>query len=181
MVIADGRLFWIVDAYTTTELLPVLEPQGGLNYIRNSVKAVIDAYNGTMTFYVFDADRPAPAHLREDLPRHVHAARADARRRCARTCATRRTTSTCRREVFATYHVKDPACSTTRATSGRSRTTWRSRGPAGRWQAYYVIMRLPGADKEEFLLMLPFVPNGRSNMIGWLGAPSRTRPTTARR
>ena len=58
MVVADGKLYWIADAYTTTNLVPYSEPDGTLNYIRNSVKVVIDAYNGTMDFYVFDPSDP---------------------------------------------------------------------------------------------------------------------------
>ena len=58
MVIANGKLYWIADAYTTTNLLPYSQPSDGINYIRNSVKVVIDAYNGSMTFYVFDPKDP---------------------------------------------------------------------------------------------------------------------------
>ncbi|HEY5387521.1 MAG TPA: UPF0182 family protein, partial [Thermoleophilia bacterium] len=58
MVVAGGRLYWITDAYTTTNQIPYSEPNGGLNYIRNSVKVVVDAYNGSMRFYVFDPQDP---------------------------------------------------------------------------------------------------------------------------
>ncbi len=79
MVIADGRLYWIADAYTTTDRYPYSQPYGAINYIRNSVKVVIDAYNGTMSFYVFDPADPHHPDLREDLPAHVQAAERDAR------------------------------------------------------------------------------------------------------
>ena len=58
MVIADGRLWWVQDAYTTTSRYPYSTPQGDLNYLRNSVKIVVDAYNGTMKYYVFDEQDP---------------------------------------------------------------------------------------------------------------------------
>ena len=58
MVIADGRLYWVADAYTTTDRYPYSQPEGDLNYVRNPVKAVIDAYNGTMVFYTFDESDP---------------------------------------------------------------------------------------------------------------------------
>ena len=58
MVIADGRLYWIADAYTTTDRMPYSQPNGDLNYLRNSVKVVVDAYDGTMDFYVFDPTDP---------------------------------------------------------------------------------------------------------------------------
>ncbi len=81
MVVADGRLWWIADAYTVTAQYPYSQPSGDLNYLRNSVKVVVDAYNGTIKFYVFDPNDPLLAHVREDVPRHVPAEGRDAGKR----------------------------------------------------------------------------------------------------
>ena len=93
MVIADGRLYWIADAYTTTDRIPYSQPDGGLNYIRNSVKVVIDAYNGIDALLRVRPAGPAHPDLRADVPRHVRAGGRRCRTRCASTCATRRTSS----------------------------------------------------------------------------------------
>jgi hypothetical protein len=170
MVIADGRLFWIADAYTTTSRYPYSDPEGGINYIRNSVKAVVDAYNGTMTFYTFDPKDPVlqtyarifpgmftPAdRMPESLRRHVRYPEGyfDIQAR-----------------VFTTYHVTDAEVLYNKGDQWQVPDNVAISGP-GPMQAYYVVMRLPGEQKEEFLLMLPFVPNGRSNMVAWLGARS---------
>ena len=171
MVIAVGRLFWIVDCYTTTDLYPYSTPQGGLNYMRNSVKAVIDAYNGTMTFYAFDERDPIlrtyekifpgmfkpRSKMPADLVAHVRYPE---------------TYFNTQAQVFATYHVTNPAELYNKGDQWQIPDNVALSGLGQSMAAYYVIMRIPDAAKEEFLLMLPFVPNGRSNMISWLGARS---------
>ena len=126
--IAGGRLYWIADAYTTTDRIPYSQPSGGLNYIRNSVKVVIDAYNGSMTLLRVRPQDPLIRTYEQPVPRHVPARVADARRPAASTCATRRTTSPRRRRCSPPTTSPTPPCSTTRATSGRSRPTSPSRG-----------------------------------------------------
>ena len=170
MVISGGKLYWIVDCYTTTDLYPYSQPQGGLNYIRNSVKAVVDAYNGTVTLYIFDDKDPllrtyerifpgmfTPAsEMPADLRRHVRYPEGY---------------FDVQAHVYETYHVTDPSVLYNKGDQWQVPDNVSLSGP-GEMQAYYVIMRLPGEPKEEFLLMLPFVPNGRSNMVSWLGARS---------
>jgi uncharacterized membrane protein (UPF0182 family) len=170
MVISEGRLSWIVDAYTVTDRYPYSTPEGGLNYIRNSVKIVIDAYNGTMTFYTFDDSDPLLAAYRDAFPdlftpgsempqglmEHVRYPEGIFRIQSS---------------VFATYHVDDPDVLYNKGDQ------WAipgdiAQGGEGVMPPLYVIMRLPGEKDEEFLQMLPFVPNGRKNMISWLGARS---------
>ena len=92
MVVAGGRLYWIADAYTTTSRIPYSQPNGAINYIRNSVKVVIDAYNGSMRFYVFDPQDPLIRTYEKIFPGVFYPSRR-CRRRCASTCATRRTSS----------------------------------------------------------------------------------------
>jgi uncharacterized membrane protein (UPF0182 family) len=170
MVIADGRLWWVQDAYTTTSRYPYSTPQGGVNYLRNAVKIVVDAYNGTMKYYVFDPEDPLlktyeaaygslftskdemPQSLLDHLryPEDLFNVQA---------------------ETYSTYHVDNADVLYNKGDQWGIPDNVSLSG-AGRMDAYYVIMKLPGAPKEEFLLMLPFVPNGRQNMISWLGARS---------
>lgn len=170
MVIAGGRLFWIVDCYTSTDRYPYSDPDGGLNYIRNSVKAVIDAYNGSVDLYVFEPDDPLiqtydrafPGILRpesempEELREHVRYAEGY---------------FNVQARVYATYHVDDVGVLYNRGDQWEipENPTMSGQGPM---PAYYVILRLPDESTEEFTLMLPFVPNGRKNMLAWLGARS---------
>ena len=170
MVISEGRLWWMVDAYTVTDLYPYSAPEGNLNYIRNSVKIVIDAYNGDMTFYVFDEKDPLLSAYRDAFPdlftpgsempkgllEHVRYPEGIFRIQSA---------------AHATYHVDTPDVLYNKGDQ------WAipgdpSQGGEGMMPALYVIMRLPREKNEEFLQMLPFVPNGRKNMISWLGARS---------
>lgn len=170
MVIADGRLWWIVDAYTVTDRYPYATPEGGVNYIRNSVKIVVDAYNGEMSFYVFDDKDPVlnayrdafPAlftpgdEMPEGLVAHVRYPEGIFRTQSI---------------IYATYHVDSPDVLYNKgdqwAIPGDA-----AQGGEGMMPALYVIMQLPGEKDVEFLEMLPFVPNGRQNMISWLGARS---------
>jgi uncharacterized membrane protein (UPF0182 family) len=170
MVIAGGQLYWIADAYTTTDRIPYSQPDGHLNYIRNSVKVVIDAYNGTMRFYVFDPRDPLirtyarlfpgmfvpqsqmPGTLRQHVRYPEDFLRIQA-------------------QQFATYHVTDVSLLYNKGNQWEIPNNLSISGTAPQ-SAYYMIMRLPGKTHEEFVLILPYVPNGRANMIAWLGAQS---------
>ena len=170
MVIAGGRLYWIADAYTTTDRVPYSTPNDGVNYIRNAVKVVVDAFNGTMAFYVFDAEDPLlrtyermfPGMLRpaaampETLRRHVRYPEDLFRAQALQ---------------FETYHVTDPGLLYNKGNQWAIPNNVAISG-SGPMSAYYAIMRLPGETREEFVLILPFVPNDRANMIAWLGAQS---------
>jgi uncharacterized membrane protein (UPF0182 family) len=168
LVVADGRLFWIQDAYTTSDRYPYSEPHGGINYIRNSVKAVIDAYDGSVTFYVTE---PEDALIRtyqaifpdmfvpiEQIPESllVHLRYPE-------------DMFNIQASVYQTYHMadarvfynkEDPWAVPREVYFGSEQTM----------ESYYVIMRLPGEEKEEFLLMLPFTPLGKNVTISWLAA-----------
>ena len=173
MVIAQGgRLFWMIDGYTTSDRFPYSTPirRHGTNYIRNSVKAVVDAYNGTVDFYMSDPEDPIVQsyqkifpelfkpleQMPEDLRAHIRYPE---------------DLFAIQAQMYATYHMRDPQVfynkedllSIPRQTvSG----TEREMAP------YYTIMRLPGETKEEFVLLLPFTPNNRDNMRAWLAARS---------
>jgi uncharacterized membrane protein (UPF0182 family) len=171
LVVSDGRLIWLQDAYTISDSLPYsqLTRPGNINYIRNSVKIALDAYDGNPIFYIADPKDPIvltyqrifptlfqpmdsmPAALRKHIryPEDLFIIQAG---------------------VYGTYHMKDPEVFYNKedlwnfpkeSHKGQSATTM---------QPYYTIMRLPGETREEFILMLPMVPNNRDNMIAWLAA-----------
>ena len=169
VVILDGRLMWVIDCYTTSDRYPYAEPlDNGVNYIRNSVKAVIDAFNGTVDFYVTEPDDPIlktyasifpvlfqpmeamPEGLRAHLryPEDMFEIQSS---------------------VYRTYHMQDAR------VFYNKEDLWAvplefyvdREQPI---QPYYIIMRLPEEETEEFLLMLPFTPANRNNSIGWLAA-----------
>jgi uncharacterized protein len=170
MVVANGRLYWIADAYTTTDLYPYSQPTGDLNYIRNSVKAVVDAFNGSLTFYDFDPSDPIVRTYEKIFPGMFKPKSAMPKALMAHVRYPEDYFNV-QAEVFTTYHVQSPSVFYNKGDQ------WEVPGHvsisgAGRMAGYYVIMRLPGQQREEFVLILPFAPNGRSNMIGWLGAES---------
>jgi uncharacterized membrane protein (UPF0182 family) len=171
LVLADGRLYWLVDAYTTSDRYPYSTPTARLNYIRNSVKFVIDAYDGTTTAYLSDANDPIaatfakafpntfkplsemPASIREHVryPEDIFAIQS---------------------QVYSTYHMTQPAVYYNREDQWEIPSV--DDGPTERnlMQPYYTIMRLPGEKEAEFIQMLPFTPRRRDNLAAWLVARS---------
>lgn len=167
---ADGRLFWVQDAYTTSNLFPYAEPFGDLNYIRNSVKVVIDAYNGSMNFYVVDASDPliqsyqlifpnlfTPASQIPDWIRVQFRYPEDMFR--------------LQSELYRTYHMQDVN------TFYNKEDLWQVPNEtfAGNTQPvepYYVVLKLPGGEQAEFALIQPFTPNNKDNLIAWMAARS---------
>jgi uncharacterized protein len=170
LVVADGRLYWIYDAYTTSASYPYSSPVGPVNYIRNSVKFVINAYDGSTTAYLADPNDPIaatyarifptifkpldqmPPSLRAHVryPEDIFALQA---------------------QVFTTYHMTQPAVFYNREDQWEIPTV--DEGTEGRaMQPYYTIMRLPGESDAEFIQMLPFTPRRRDNLAAWLVARS---------
>ncbi len=170
MVIADGRLWWVQDAYTETSRYPYSTPQGDRNYLRNSVKIVVDAYNGSMTFYVWDDEDPLLKTWRAIYP-DLFTPRSEVPPALLEHVRYPEGLFDIQAEVWSTYHVDGPDVLYNKGDQWMIPENVSLTG-TGPMQAYYVIMRLPGEEKEEFLLMIPFVPNGRQNMIAWLGARS---------
>jgi uncharacterized membrane protein (UPF0182 family) len=171
-VVADGRLFWIQDAYTSSTNYPYATPfgAGGINYIRNSVKVVIDAYNGSTAFYLAEPtdpiaqtiDRIFPGLLRpmDEMPAslrgHVRYPEEIFRVQAA---------------AFATFHMTNPQ------VFYNKEDQWQvpvidNEGNATPMQPYYTIMRLPGEKDTEFIQMLPFTPRLKDNLSAWMVARS---------
>jgi uncharacterized membrane protein (UPF0182 family) len=176
LVLANGRLVWLYDAYTTSARYPYATPAGGnVSYIRNAVKFVIDAYDGTTTAYLADDRDPIartyaavfpglfkpmsamPATIREHVryPEDIFAVQA---------------------AVYATYHMTQPSVFYNRedqwdVPSLEQNAEGRGDGSEV-MQPYYTIMRLPGERDAEFIQMLPFTPRRRDNLAAWLVARS---------
>ena len=169
LVVMDGRLFWIQDAYTTSDRYPYSEPIGnGLNYIRNSVKAVIDAYNGSVTFYVTDPEDAIIRTYQAIFPKLFVPAEQmpDSLRVHLRYPEDM---FNIQASVYQSYHMRDAR------VFYNKEDLWAIprevyAGEEQLIEPYYVIMRLLGEEKEEFLLMLPFTPTNKNNTIGWLAA-----------
>ncbi len=172
LVIAqDGRLVWIIDGYTTTNRFPYSEPVRGLgNYIRNSVKAVVDAYDGSLAFYLSEPDDPVVKAYAQAFPRlfqPLSAMPADLLPHIRYPQGL----FAIQARMFATYHMRDPQVFYNkedlwsipkRPVEGQERDM----------EPYYTIMRLPGEKREEFILLIPFNPSKKDNMIAWLAARS---------
>jgi hypothetical protein len=173
LVIAQGgRLFWIVDGYTVSDRFPYSEPlrQQGTNYIRNSVKAVVDAYEGTVEFYLSDAHDPVIQSYAKTFPnllKPLEAMPEDLRAHIRYP----QDLFSIQARVYTTYHMQDPQVFYNKEdllSIPRQNDEGRERDV----EPYYTIMRLPGEAKEEFVLLLPFTPNKRDNMRSWLAARS---------
>jgi uncharacterized membrane protein (UPF0182 family) len=174
VVVADGKVYWIVDGYTTGQTYPYSEPEGSLNYIRNSVKVVIDAYEGTPTFYVNDPKDPILRAYRATFPslfRPIDEMPASLRAHVRYP----EDLFTIQANVFRTYHMLDPRVFYNREDVWAYATeqTNPQAGPQT-LQPYYVLMRLPGQTQPEYLLILPFTPRGKQNMVAWLAARNDT-------
>ncbi|MEQ1574904.1 MAG: UPF0182 family protein, partial [Vicinamibacterales bacterium] len=171
MVVADGRLFWMYDAYTVSNRYPYSTSGGaGVNYIRNSVKVTIDAYHGTMTFYLADAEDPIVATYARIFPtlfkpidQMPAALRAHIRYP--------EDIFNVQSSIYATYHMTQPAVFYNREDQWEVPTVDDARD-ARPMQPYYTIMRLPGETDPEFIQMLPFTPRLKDNLSAWLVARS---------
>jgi uncharacterized membrane protein (UPF0182 family) len=168
---ADGTLAWLLDAYTVTRRFPYAERAPGFgNYVRNSVKAVVDAYHGTVTFYLADEQDPLVRAFGRAFPgllRPLGQMPADLRAHVRYPAGL----FAVQARMYATYHMQDPR------VFYNKEDLWSipRRQEAGREreiEPYYTIMRLPGEQREEFVLLNLFTPLRRDNMIAWLGARS---------
>jgi len=183
----DGRLVWIVDAYTSSRYFPYSQPfesreqisgagfngrtverLGGENYVRNSVKAVVDAYDGSVALYVFEPEDPiinawrgALPDLFQDLEEMPQALRAHVRYPQDLLLVQGLT--------FARYHMNDPEVFYNQEDLW-VRATEKHYHDIKPVEPYYVMWELPGADKAEFVLILPFTPKNRQVLIGWIAA-----------
>jgi uncharacterized membrane protein (UPF0182 family) len=176
IVIVGGRLYWIIDAYTTASTYPYSQAQvfqsNDINYMRNSVKVVIDAYEGNPTFYVVDPKDPLIKAYRATFPSMFQPLEAMPQgiRDHIRVPLDLFDVQV---QIYATYHMTDPKVFFSREDVWDVPTAQTSPGsqplPV---QPYYVLFRLPGEQNPEFLLIMPFTPHGKTNLVSWLAARS---------
>ena len=172
-VVSDGKLYWIQDAYTTSDHFPYSSPHAAasgqsVNYIRNSVKVIVDMYDGSVRFFAMDPSDPVLAvyrsafpgvfsdlnQLSPDLKLHLRypedlfSIQADQYR-------------TFHMTVPQVFYNKEDLWVLPNETYG---------GATAAMKPYYILMKLPGSDRLEYLLMTPFTPQKRNNMISWMAA-----------
>ena len=171
MTILDGKLFWIIDAYTTTDKYPYSQPfsRKGDNYIRNSVKVLVDAYNGSVDFYIVDED-PIVKSYKEIFP-NFFKEKKDLSQDIISHFRYPSTLFEIQSKIYLTYHMQDPTLFYNREDLWKFPSELYSNNQI-QMDPYYVIMNLPGSEKEEFLLVLPFTPQNKNNMIAWMAARS---------
>jgi hypothetical protein len=171
----DGRLVWMIDGYTTSMAHPYSRsmrlPRGGeANYVRNSVKATIDAYDGDVRLYIFDPSDPiimAYARLFPELFRKVEEMPADLREHTRYPEGLFRVQA----EMYRTFHMRDPEAFYNKEDSWDvARFINSQHGKPETLAPTYVVATLPGETKSEFLLMVPFTPRNKDNLIGFMAA-----------
>lgn len=168
IVIADGRLVWVQDAYTFSDRFPYSEPLNGVNYIRNAVKIAIDAYDGTVNYYLSDPDDPIiqtysqafPGlfksfdEMPETLQEHIRYPEDLFRLQSERYLSYHMT------DVRVFYNQEDRWEIPTEVFQGEEQPM----------EPYYVLLTLPDEEEPEYLMIQPFTPRQRDNMVGWMAA-----------
>ncbi len=168
LVLADGRLVWILDAYTTTDRYPYSTPIGGINYIRNAVKVVVDAYEGTVDFYLVAPSDPVAATLAGIFPALFKPAAAIPPSLAAH-LRYPVDLFEMQAQIYATFHMRDPRVFYNREDAWAIPMELFGNEPI-RVEPYYVTMRLGDEARPEFVLILPFTPASRENMVAWMAA-----------
>ncbi len=175
----DGRLSWIMDGFTLSDSYPYSShyrlDNNPINYMRNSVKVVIDAYDGTTTFYVFDTEDPIIAAYRRIFPSLFKDAAlmpAGLRKHVRYPELLLKLQA----EVYGLYHMTDPEAFYNREDLWTVATEVGMGEGGGQvtqaMQPNFVLMKLPGEKGEEFVEILPFTPSNRNNLIGWIAGRS---------
>ncbi len=170
IVVWNGRLVWMLDAYTTSDQFPYAEPIGNINYIRNSVKITVDAYDGTVTYYITDPNDPiiqtysrafpglfkTLAEMPEGLQAHIRYPEG---------------LFNIQMQQYLKYHMEDVRVFYNQedkwAIPNELFDVEQQPQPI---EPYYVTMPLPGSSDLEYLLIQPFTPAEKSNMIAWAAA-----------
>ena len=189
VALVNGRMQWIVDAYTLSDRYPYSEPlwrsngirditQGqalnrivgaGTNYIRNPVKAVVDAYDGTVHLYVVDTSDPILASFRQSFPNlfePVEAAPPELQAHFRYP----QTLFRVQAQIYRAYHMDRPDVFYNQEDLWDFPTQIAREESEEILEPYYVIMKLPEAEAEEFMLIVPFTPVSKNNMVAWMAA-----------
>ncbi|MFQ5911550.1 MAG: UPF0182 family protein, partial [Thermoplasmata archaeon] len=177
IVAAEGQLFWVQDAYTVTDQYPYSDlfedlEVGSFNYMRNSVKVTVDAFNGTLRFHIWDPDDPIVRTYARIFP-DLFAAKEEMPPSLQQHVRYPQDFFAVQAQKYIKYHMREPQ------NFYNNEDLWafanEKFGQSDELQVvepYYVIMRLPGEEREEFVQLLPYTPNTRQNLVGWLAARS---------
>jgi uncharacterized membrane protein (UPF0182 family) len=173
LTICDGRLIWIQDAYTVTGNFPYSEKRGSINYIRNSVKITVDAYDGDVTYYIADTADQDPIIttyarifpdqfksfdlMPDELKKHIRYPE---------------DLFKIQSDIYNTYHMSDVKVFYNKEDAWQIPHEVYGTSQQVLVEPYYIIMKLPGENNEEFILMSPFTPIRKDNMVAWLAARS---------
>ncbi|MFP4116250.1 MAG: UPF0182 family protein [Candidatus Aenigmatarchaeota archaeon] len=168
-VVHDGNIKWIQDTYTTSDKYPYSEPYQDINYIRNSVKATVDAYDGSVDFYVME-DEPLVETYRKIFP-ELFKEKEEMDGEMKKHIRYPEGLFGVQAEILTTYHMTDPRVFYNREDQWEiPEETYRGRKQ--KVEPYYVTLELPEENETQFTLMQPFTPKDRPNMVAWLGAKS---------
>lgn len=167
-VIADGKIYWIIDAYVLDSHFPYSESfdRKRNNYIRNPVKVIVDAYDGKVRFVRIDTQEPITATYARIFPQ-LFSNLDDIPESITKHFRYPVDLFKVQAQMYLAYHMTDPTVFYNREDMWRFPTE-KVDGVEKPVDPYYMIMKLPGEKKEEFLLILPFTPVNKSNMVGWL-------------
>ena len=173
LVVSGGRFFWIQDAYTTSNMYPYSTKLSAyfnrrLNYIRNSVKITIDAYSGDVSFYIVDEKDPIIRAYASIFPRLFKPFN-EMPKGLKMHVRYPKDLFKVQSDIYRTYHMKDVQ------VFYNQEDLWQFPDEIygsnrQKMEPYYIIIRLPGEKAEEYVLMLPYTPSKKDNMIAWLAA-----------
>lgn len=173
LVVADGKLFWMVDGYTASNRYPYAEPVPSrenprFNYLRNAVKITVDAYTGEVRLYLADPTDPIIRVLTRIFPGILHPLE-EMPEELRRHIRYPQDLFEVQRQIYARYHMTDPAVFYNQEDAwGIPREIYQGREE---WmQSYYLMVRLPGEERAEYVLLSPFTPRNKNNMIAWMAA-----------
>ena len=166
----NGRLYWVVDAYTTSDKYPYSNPyKDGFNYIRNSVKITIDAYNGDVNFYIIDPKDPIVRTYKKIFP-NLFKDFSEMPKDLVRHIRYPRYIYNVQAQIYAVYHMTDPNVFYNKEDKWSLPSEIYSQTETQMFP-YYAIVKFPDMkDRYEYVLMLPFTPTNKNNMISWVAA-----------
>jgi hypothetical protein len=172
-VLSEGKQYWIQDAYTVSDRYPYSNVQTdgsaqGMNYIRNSVKVVVDMYNGSVSFYIMDPNDPLLAMYNRAFPgvfKNLNELSADLKSHLRYP----EDMFGIQADEYKTFHMTDPQVFYNREDLWVAPQE-KYDGAVAAMDPYYILMKLPGSQQLEYLMMTPFTPQKRDNMIAWLAA-----------
>lgn len=171
LVLSEGRLYWMWDAYTTTDMFPYSEPFNGRdNYIRNSVKVVVDAYSGKVTFYAADPGDPV-LQTYQKIFKNLFVPLAEMPRDLQSHIRYPVDMFMVQANKFTLYHMTNPEMFYNKEDKWNLPTEQYGREEQP-MEPYYTITKLPGEEEPELVLIMPFTPKNKKNMIAWMAARS---------